>query len=85
MGRLGQVAGAVHDEFFSGPLRSPDVELLTRLLGGVSPAHAELLSYLFFQPEFIGAAIAAGREDARALLAAGDPWRTTPIERPTER
>jgi NTE family protein len=82
MGRLGRVAGAVHEEHFTGALRSPDVELLTRLLGGTSPAHSELLSYLFFQPEFVGAAIAAGREDARALLAAGDPWRTAPIERP---
>ncbi|HEV2062720.1 MAG TPA: patatin-like phospholipase family protein [Solirubrobacteraceae bacterium] len=84
-GRLGRVVSEVYSRHFdglSGALRSLDVTLLTRLLGGESPAHAELLSYLFFQREFVGAAIAAGREDARELLAAGDPWRTAPIERP---
>ncbi|MBW3608935.1 MAG: hypothetical protein KY463_11370 [Actinobacteria bacterium] len=55
--------------------------LLTRLLGGSSAAHAELLSYLFFQPEFVSAAIAAGREDARELIAAGAGWRIGPPER----
>jgi NTE family protein len=63
-------------------VRTPDVALLTRLLGGTSPAHSELLSYLFFQPQFLSEAIAAGRQDARDLLASGDPWRTGPIERP---
>lgn len=53
--------------------------LLTRLLGGASAAHAELLSYLFFQPQFVGAAIAAGPEDAQQTLAAGEPWRIAPI------
>lgn len=75
----------MYEEHFSGlldPLRSPDITLLTRLLGGPSGAHAELLSYLFFDPEFIGAAIAAGREDAREALARGDLWRTAPIDRP---
>jgi NTE family protein len=82
-GRLGRVVSEVFSRHFAGAagaLRSPDVRLLTRLLGGSSPAHAELLSYLFFQPEFIGAAIAAGREDARELLASGDSWRVGPIE-----
>jgi NTE family protein len=53
--------------------------VMTRMLGGTSPAHAELLSYLFFQPQFIGRAIAAGRQDAREVIASGDPWRTGPI------
>jgi NTE family protein len=86
VGRLGQVVAEVHAEHFAGPLgglRAPDVTLMTRLLGGTSPAHAELLSYLFFQPQFIGRAIAAGRHDAREAIASGDPWRTGPIERPT--
>jgi reverse gyrase len=60
-----------------------EATLLTRLLGGTSPAHAELLSYFFFQPQFVSEAIAAGRQDARELLASGDPWRTGPIERPS--
>jgi NTE family protein len=81
-GRLGRIVSRVFDEHFDGPLqrlRHADVALLSRLLGGSSPAHAELLSYLLFQPEFTAAAIAAGREDARALLAAGDPWQTGPV------
>jgi NTE family protein len=84
-GRLGRVVEHVFAEHFASVrdwLSELDVLLLTRLLGGASPAHAELLSYLFFHPEFVGAAIAAGREDARELLAAGDPWRLRPIERP---
>ena len=85
VGRLGRVVADVYARHFAGPrasVRAPDVTLLTRLLGGASPAHAELLSYLFFQPQFIREAIAAGRRDARELLAAGDPWRTAPIEPP---
>ena len=85
VGRLGRLVAEVYAQHFAGPVgtvRAPDVTLLTRLLGGSSPAHAELLSYLFFQPQFISEAIAAGRQDARELLASGDPWRTGPIERP---
>ena len=85
VGRLGRVVAEVYARHFAGPVKSvraPDVTLLTRLLGGTSPAHAELLSYLSFQPEFVSAAIAAGRDDARGLLESGDPWRTGPIEPP---
>jgi NTE family protein len=88
VGRLGRVVADVYARHYAGPLasvRAPDVTLLTRLLGGPSPAHAELLSYLFFQPQFIGEAIAAGRKDTREVLASGDPWRTGPIERPSRR
>jgi NTE family protein len=84
-GRLGRIVADVYARHFAGPaasVRTPDVTLLTRLLGGASPAHAELLSYLFFQPQFISEAIAAGRHDARELIAAGDPWRTGPLEPP---
>lgn len=84
-GRLGRVVSDVFSHHFAGVAgvrRSIDVRLLTRLLGGSGAAHAELLSYLFFEPEFIGAAIDAGREDARELLASGDPWRVGPIENP---
>ena len=85
-GRLARVVEEVYAEHFAGlieQLRAPDVTLLTRLLGGASHAHAELLSYLFFEPEFLGAAIAAGREDARDLLATGDdPWAVGPYDPP---
>jgi NTE family protein len=86
VGRLGRLVADVHARHFAGPaaaVRAPDVTLLTRLLGGASPAHAELLSYLFFQPQFIGEAIAAGREDTLEVLASGDPWQIGPIEAAT--
>ena len=85
-GRLGAVVDDVFQEHFaglSGAARSLDVALVTRLVGGAGASHAELLSYLFFQPEFSGAAVAAGREDARAALGAGDPWRLGPLEAPS--
>jgi hypothetical protein len=83
--RLARVVAEVHARHVPGPVgnvRTRDVTLLTRLLRGTSPAHAEPLSYLFFQPQFVSEAIAAGRQDARKLLGSGDPWRTGPIERP---
>jgi NTE family protein len=69
-------------------LRSPDFPLLNRLLGGDSPTHGELLSYLFFDPEFIERLIAMGRQDAeRWLRPKRDPWRIEPLRafvEPTE-
>ena len=62
---------------------------LNRLLGGESPTHGELLSYLFFDPEFIEELIAMGRNDARRWLdmAPGpeDPWQIEPLEAFTRR
>ena len=49
-------------------LRSPDFPLLNRLLGGESPTHGELLSYLFFDREFIEELIRMGQRDARRWL-----------------
>ncbi len=75
MARLGRLVRDAHDD-----LASLDVAVLSRLLGGGSPSHDELLSYLLFQPAFIARAIDAGRADARAHLAAeGDEaWRLSP-------
>lgn len=82
-GALGQVAQRVKDESFSGlrRLRSPDVALLSRLLGGKGRPQAELLSYLFFEGEFARAAIALGQADAQRWLDArpGDPWQVEPV------
>jgi len=60
-------------------VRSPDIALLDRLIGGTHATHGELLSYLLFEPVFIEAMIEAGRRDAAATLAAhgNDPWRLT--------
>jgi NTE family protein len=82
-GALGQIAQRVLDESFSGlrRLRSPDVSLLSRLLGGEGRPQAELLSYLFFEGEFAREAIALGQSDARRWLEErpDDPWQVDPL------
>jgi NTE family protein len=64
--------------------RSPDLPLLNRLLGEDSPTHGELLSYLFFDPDFIEALIALGRDDATRWLQAPpgpqEPWQVRPLD-----
>lgn len=66
-------------------LRGTDFRLLNRLLGGDSPTHGELLSYLFFDRDFIEELIKMGREDARRWLDAppgrSDPWQVEPLDR----
>jgi NTE family protein len=66
-------------------LRGTDFRLLNRLLGGDSPTHGELLSYLFFDREFIEELIRMGQEDARRWLEAppgpSDPWQIEPLDR----
>jgi NTE family protein len=49
-------------------LRSPDLALLSWLLGANSPTHNELFSYIFFAPEFIEELINTGARDARTWL-----------------
>jgi NTE family protein len=76
-------------------LRGTDFRLLNRLLGDESPTHGELLSYLFFDRDFIDELIKMGAEDARRWMeeAPGptDPWQIDPLSRfiessvPTER
>ncbi len=65
-------------------LRSLDLAALSRLLGRNSPTHGELLSYLFFDPEFIMGLVEMGRKDARAWLDAppgpSEPWQLEPLE-----
>ncbi len=61
-------------------LRSPDIALLDRLIGGTHSTHGELLSYLLFDPDFIDALIEQGRHDATAMLQSRpDPWRLTSL------
>jgi NTE family protein len=65
-------------------LRSPDLAVLSRLLGGQSHTHGELLSYLLFDREFITALIEMGSHDAEAWLkappGADEPWQTDPLD-----
>lgn len=89
-GLIGDLATEVFRARYRGlkALRSPDFPVLNRLLGGDSPAHGELLSYLFFEREFIEELIALGREDASRWLddksRQGDPWQVEPLEAFTE-
>lgn len=84
-GAIGELASEVFRSRYGGlkGLRSPDFPLLNRLLGGESPTHGELLSYLFFDPEFVEELIRMGREDAERWLGgrAGEGfWQIGPLE-----
>jgi NTE family protein len=64
--------------------RSPDIALLARLTaGGVDAAHAALLSFLLFAPEFTEALIELGRRDARRWIEQvhdfDDLWQLGPL------
>jgi NTE family protein len=85
-GIVGELASEVFRARYGGlkGLRSPDFRLLDRLLGGESPVHGELLSYLLFDAEFIEALIDLGRADATRWLNAPpgleQPWQTDPLD-----
>jgi NTE family protein len=85
-GVIGEIASDVFRRRYGGlkGLRSPDFPLLNRLLGGDSPAHGELLSYLLFDREFIEALIELGQADALRWLelppGPGEPWQLQPLD-----
>ena len=66
-------------------MRGTDFRVLNRLLGDDSPTHGELLSYLFFDRDFIDELIKMGQDDARRWLEAppgpNDPWQVEPLDR----
>ncbi|MBE2317888.1 patatin-like phospholipase family protein [Solirubrobacter sp. CPCC 204708] len=70
---IGQIARDVFRRHYGGILhaaRSPQLAFLGRLIDAdADPLHGELLSYLFFAPEFARALIARGQADARRWLA----------------
>jgi NTE family protein len=67
--QLGSLAEAVFARRYGGlkGLRDLDLSLMAQVLGG-GPSRGELLTFLFFDPEFIAAMIAAGKRDARRWL-----------------
>ena len=85
-GALGKLATEVFGRRYGGlkGLRSPDLVLLTRLLGGQGDAHGELLSYLFFDGSFVDGLIDMGAADARRWLEIVDgpeaPWYLDPVD-----
>ncbi len=80
---IGRLARDVYNEHYAGArgLRhNRELALLGRLLdAGRNPVRGDLLSYLFFAPEFIRPLIELGRRDAQAWLdrqGRAGPWRT---------
>lgn len=65
-GAIGALAVEIFRSRYRGikSLRSPTLRLLQQLLGGDSPTHGELLSYLFFDREFVQELSAMGQRDA---------------------
>jgi NTE family protein len=61
-------------------LRAAELRLLGRALAGDGPRRGDLFSYLYFDQQFIAAAIELGQRDARAVFdgspAGQVPWRT---------
>jgi NTE family protein len=72
--RYSGVRGLLHDR---------DLSLIGRFVaGGDDAAHGELLSFLFFAPEFVTELIEMGRRHARDWLAQehdDGPWRLGPL------
>jgi NTE family protein len=87
-GSLGRLAAEVFDRDPGAVgrvrqlARDPDMRLLGHLLEGDGNRRGDLLSYLYFDPEFMEASIAMGREDATRVFsgsASGEvPWRIEP-------
>jgi NTE family protein len=83
---IGRIAARVYNEHYASPaalLRSPEIALLGRAVdGGRDPIHGELLSYLFFAPEFTSELLRLGRHDAQRWLDAthdDGPWSVAPL------
>lgn len=82
---IGRLAQRVFDEHFAhlrDAWRARDLAFLGRAVdGGADPAHGELLSYLFFAPQFAHELIALGMADAERWLAMpheDGPWEIGP-------
>jgi NTE family protein len=86
-GAVGELADRVFAKRYGGlrgTLRSPDFQLIARLIGDRSATHGELLSLLFFDPDFTAELIALGESDARRWLAdphdtSDGPWQEGPL------
>lgn len=61
-------------------LLNPDLSVLRLLLGSGPDTRADLISYIFFEPEFIDAAIKRGQDDAQVILQQTPMlWKTTDL------
>jgi NTE family protein len=83
---IGELARRVFNEHYADllqTLHSSDLALLGRAVaGGSNPLHGELLSYLFFAPEFTAELVRLGRADAERWLGEhkDEPWETGPFQ-----
>jgi NTE family protein len=80
---IGRLATEVYNRHYAGARglhHNRELALLGRLLdAGRNPVRGDLLSYLFFAPEFIEPLTELGRRDAQAWLdhhGRANPWRT---------
>ncbi len=80
---IGRLASDVYERYYAGARglrRNRELAVLGRLLdAGRNPVRGDLLSYLFFAPEFTEPLIELGRRDAQAWIehqGARTPWRT---------
>ena len=83
-GEIGVAAAEMFRSRFSGlkALRAPDLKLMSRIIGGESPTHGDVLSLLFFDPEFARELIRMGETDARRWLDDthdDGPWQVGPL------
>jgi NTE family protein len=84
LNEIGAIAARVWRDRYagvSGMLRDRNLALLGRFVaGGDDPVHGELLSFLFFSPEFARELVELGQRHAREWLADNpDVWRTGPL------
>jgi NTE family protein len=85
-GMIGRVATEIFQRRYRGwkALRSPDMALLRKVIGGDTETHSELLSLLFFDRHFCKELTELGRTEARAWLeqehdADDGPWQVGPL------
>jgi NTE family protein len=81
---IGEIAARVWRERYGGVrglVRDRDIALLGRsVAAGDDAAHGELLSFLFFAPEFTDELVALGKKHAHDWLARNPGvWRTGPL------
>ena len=81
---IGAIAARIYNERYAGVrglVRDRDLSLLGRFVaGGDDPIHGELLSFLFFSPDFARELIELGQRHARDWLAEHpEMWRTGPL------
>jgi NTE family protein len=85
-GAIGKLAAEVFRKRYGGlrAFRSPNLALMSRLLGRESTNHGELLSYLFFDRDFMEGLMEMGAADARRWLDAepgpDEPWQVEPLD-----